>query len=170
MRPTGLGNTERRPGGIRTCFIIGHNADPARSRCRGSIVSSISIKGIVVGNLFAMATELMVGLAVMVTLAAPYETDGFNRAYETMNAGLGFVAGLTLTSLIGVTAGFLAARVAGKGELLNGTLTSILYVTYRIACWPEDPGVHTFVDIACAPLLGLFGGYLRLRQARRAQR
>jgi hypothetical protein len=130
-------------------------------------VSSISIKGIVVGNLFAMATGLMVGIALLVVLAAPYETDGFIRAREAMSSGFGLIGGFALSVVIGVTAGFLAARVAGKGELLNGTLSSALYVAYRIICWPDQAGILAFVDIAAAPLVGLLGGYLRLRRTSR---
>jgi hypothetical protein len=147
--------------------MIGRDAG-TRGSARGSVMSSISIKGIVVGNLFSIATSLMTGIALLAMLAAPYEADGFIRAAQTMSTGFGLIAGFALSGVIGLTAGFLAARVAGKGELLNGTLSSVLYVAYRIVCWPDGAGFPAVVDIAAAPLLGLLGGYLRLRQGRRA--
>jgi hypothetical protein len=139
-----------------------------RAAARGNAMSSISIKGIVVGNLFSVATGMMIGVALLIVLAAPYEVDGFIRAREAMSAGFGLIAGFALSAVIGLMAGFLAARVAGKGELLNGALSSTLYFAYRFVCWPDGAGISAFIDVAAAPLVGLLGGYLRLSQVRRA--
>jgi tetrahydromethanopterin S-methyltransferase subunit F len=132
-------------------------------------MSSISIKGIIVGNLFALATGMAVGFAVLIALAAPYEAGDFERAATLMGSGLGLVAGLALTSLIGIVAGFLSARVAQRGERINGALSGLFYIAYRIMCWPDEAGIYHVLDLAIAPMLGLFGGYLRLRQVRNAR-
>lgn len=133
---------------------------------------SISIKGIIVGHLFSMAAAFFVGIALIVAFA-PHEIENFEQLAEVLNSGNALAVNLILSALIGIGAGYVAARVAGKGELINGALSSLGYVgagIYSIATAPaEGLPIYDTVDIATAPLLGLLGGYLRLRQLRRVQ-
>jgi hypothetical protein len=134
---------------------------------------SISIKGIIVGHLFSMAASFLVGIALIIAYAAPHEIENFERLAEILNSGSALAVNLVLSALIGIGAGYVAARVAGKGELINGALSSLGYVAaglYSIATAPaERLPIYDTVDIATAPLLGLLGGYLCLRQRRRVQ-
>jgi hypothetical protein len=75
--------------------------------------------------------------------------------------------------MIWIGAGYVAARVAGRGELINGALTSLGYIAVGLYSIATSPGgelpILDALDIAAAPLIGALGGYLRLRQRRRAQ-
>jgi len=56
--------------------------------------------------------------------------------------------------------------VAGKGELINGALSSILVIGYdifNIVQLADEFVIYDIADLVLAPLLGLLGGYARLR-------
>lgn len=136
-------------------------------------MSSISIKGIVIGNLVALGTTLALGIALAVVLAAPYEMEDFEKAAEIMASEMGLAVGVGLTAMVSMGAGYLAARVAGKGELINGLLSSVLAIAVSsyliieaLACRPDELAIYDLADLAAAPLFGLIGGYLRLQQVR----
>jgi fructose-specific phosphotransferase system IIC component len=58
-----------------------------------------------------------------------------------------------------ILGGYVAARIAGREELLNGTLSSWLCISF-------DPSVEIGAFIA-SPAAGLLGGYVRQKQTPR---
>ena len=74
-----------------------------------------------------------------------------------------------VTIVLLTTGGYLAAKVAGKGLLLNGTLSSFLYVLsglYALAGPYPEYWARNAIATAAAPFLGLLGGYLYARRRR----
>src|SRR5262245_690510 len=121
---------------------------------RGNVMASISIKGIIVGHLVGMAAGLVIGLAMVIVFAAPYEAENFDRLAEALSSGSGLAVGLALSAMIGIGAGYVAARIAGKGELINGTLSSLGYVAFGIYSFATSPGeeilITDVIDFATA--------------------
>jgi len=67
------------------------------------------------------------------------------------------------------TGGYLAAKIARKGPLINGTLSSFIYVLsglYMLTGPFPEYWVRNAISAAIAPLLGLLGGYLYMRRQR----
>ena len=81
--------------------------------------------------------------------------DPVVRVVNTI-AGVGF-------SIVG---GYLAARIAGYNERLNGALSSFLCVAFTLFTIGSI-SIWLIVGIVGSPLLGLLGGYLRLWQTRK---
>jgi hypothetical protein len=124
---------------------------------------AISIKGILVGLVFGVIMSLVGGLVM-----------GFVMGLMFGQAGVEQVMGTTLTApvffmdaVISVAVGYVAARVAGRGELINAVLCNLigagigLFITTAMV--PEAL-VMGLVLLATEPLFGLLGGYMRLRQ------
>jgi uncharacterized membrane protein len=76
------------------------------------------------------------------------------KALNTI-VGVGF-------SIIG---GYLAARIAGHHERLNGALSSFLCVALSLFTIGSF-SISWVIGVAGSPILGLLGGYLRLWQRR----
>jgi hypothetical protein len=129
-------------------------------------VSSISVKGIIVGNLTALLAGVVIGVVLVVMYAAPYALEDFERLEESISSGIGMLGVLAFNGIAALMAGYVAAWVAGKGELINGALSSILAVgsdIYNIVSLADEFVIYDVADLALAPLLGVLGGYLRLR-------
>jgi len=90
-------------------------------------------------------------------------------------APLGFSTPYIIRSaLVSVLGGYLAARIANGAELLNGTLSSFLYVAEGVEMLLHSRLDHRIAGmILClilAPLAGLAGGHLRLLRKRTVAR
>lgn len=128
-------------------------------------MSSISVKGIIVGNLTALLAGVVIGVVLVVMYAAPYTLEDFERLEESISSGIGMLGVLAFNGIAALMAGYVAAWVAGKGELINGALSSILAVgsdIYNIVSLADEFVIYDVADLALAPLLGLLGGYARL--------
>ena len=72
-----------------------------------------------------------------------------------------------LDAISSVVAGYVAARVAGRGELINAVLYNLLGggigLLMGMAMSPEALTTSLMV-LVTEPLFGLLGGYIRLRQ------
>ena len=72
-----------------------------------------------------------------------------------------------------VLGGYLAARVAKRGEVLNGALSAYFCVglgIYGMAVGQAAvPVWQHLVSFVASPALGALGGYLRLRQTSRPE-
>jgi len=72
---------------------------------------------------------------------------------------------------LNLAAGYVAARVAGKGEMLNaglsGIATAIVLVAFTTAGGEFELNRTDFALYAVILILGLSGGYLRMRRVRR---
>ena len=122
----------------------------------------ISIKGVIVGYLACLLSSLIMGIALGYTLAA---TVGPENARQLITPpSFPILMGSMITSTLG---GYVAARVAGGGELLNGALAILLGGTVAAMLAGVDSSdavIQTIIQIGVLPLFGLFGGYIRLRQ------
>jgi len=72
-----------------------------------------------------------------------------------------------LDAISSVVAGYVAARVAGRGELINAVLCNLLGggigLLMGMAMSPEALTTSLIV-LVTEPMFGLLGGYIRLRQ------
>ncbi len=131
-------------------------------------MSAISIKGVVIGAVFDIVVSGIFGFAagmiyvLSAGITAPEDIARLATAPEVRV--FSYVSG----GLISIIAGYLAARIAGRGELINGTLSSVLCVglglVAALVSHPPEFGIKEILQFAFSPLLGLLGGYLRLRQ------
>lgn len=127
---------------------------------------AISIKGILAGLVSGFVLSLLGGMAMGFVLAVVY---GPERVEDLVGIGSGTMTMpvFFMDAIVSVAAGYIAAWVAGRGELVNAALcnliAAILYLLMITAGAPGDStsGVITLVS---EPLFGLLGGYIRLRQ------
>ncbi len=131
-------------------------------------MSAISIKGVVIGAVFDIVVSGIFGAVLVMVYAA---TAGITAPEDLASlATAPELRVLTYASgaIISIIAGYLAARIAGRAELLNGTLSSVLCVglglVFALVSHPAEFGLKEILQFAFSPLLGLLGGYLRLRQ------
>jgi hypothetical protein len=78
-----------------------------------------------------------------------------------------------VNAVVPIAAGYFAAKIARRGERINGALSSFLYVgagIYLLAYpqFPEDWAANA-IATAAAPFLGMLGGALRKTTSRVAQ-
>jgi hypothetical protein len=130
-------------------------------------MSSISIKGILLGSLFDLATTF--GFSIILVFAVAVSNGGNP---QEVNSGGWLILNLVVASALTVVAGYLAARIAGRGELINGTLCTLpsMAVSFLLTAGQPSPlsATSTLLLYAVTPLFGLLGGYMRLRQATEA--
>jgi hypothetical protein len=141
-------------------------------------VRAISIKAFVIANFAYFVLSIISGFIVAL-VAAEVLWAGLKSA--TLVASLIF-AGAILPTAIGV--GYIAARIAGRSYLLNGALSSSVWVLVRISDLtfgifdhpsssdiPHAASLVLEIMICGSPLLGVAGGYLaRQLDARRTAR
>jgi hypothetical protein len=133
-------------------------------------MSSISIKGILIGAAVDFAVGTFLGILLLIAIVASQEVEAIDDLERIAESETFWAAGLVLAGIASIIAGYVAARVAGRGELINGTLSSFLSVAivlcFLIASWSEGLGASDLFDLVSAPVLGLFGGFLRSWQTR----
>jgi hypothetical protein len=83
---------------------------------------------------------------------------------------LGDPAVKALNTIVGcgfsISGGFLAARIAGHHERMNGSLASFLCVAFTLTAIGSISIGWVIEGVVGSPILGLLGGYLRLWQKR----
>jgi hypothetical protein len=134
-------------------------------------MSSISIKAVLIAGLFDVVISLVVGTIVVLMSAAlsgGETADDLARFVDSTSARvLSFVIG----SAVSVIAGYMAATIARRGELINGALSSVFCVAAGIyaelAGLSSTPVALSIGGLLLSPLLGALGGYVRLRQLAR---
>jgi hypothetical protein len=140
----------------------------------------ISLKGVLVGgvvDIVATAVALIPLIAVAmacVDAAALPEAQRTGALLEVLNATPAlFAAGLLLGSLCSVLGGYVAARIAGRAEVLNGALSAFLCLGFSLYALTTGDGAASPAQhvayIALSPALGALGGYLRHLRARSAR-
>ena len=72
-------------------------------------MSSISIKGIIVGNLTLLLAGVVLGVVLVVVYAAPYALEDFERLEESILSGIGMLGMLAFNGIAAVIAGYVAA-------------------------------------------------------------
>jgi hypothetical protein len=129
-------------------------------------MSALSIKGILVGTLFDWGVSIVFSIALGIFLGI--QTGSVEAAIMMATSGGWLLFGIIFGCVITVIAGYLAARIAGRGELLNGGVCAFLTMIVGLLMSIGQPatmsGVWTFLLCLLTPVLGVLGGYLRLRQ------
>jgi len=130
-------------------------------------MSALSIKGIVVGTLFDLGASFAFSIALGVYLAMSTGGD-VEAAVRLGTTGGWLLFGIIVGCVVTVIAGYLAARIAGRGEVVNGGACALVSMAIGLVLSMGQPAytseVSTFLLCLLTPLLGLLGGYLRLRQ------
>lgn len=136
----------------------------------------VSVLGVAIGGVvdIVLSSIVTTPLIVVVALSAgmrtlppaqrgPAVVEALHQRPEL------FVTSIVLGALCSVFAGYLAARIARRAEVLNGALTSWMGIgigLWSLATGSGDVGRHV-LSIVVGPFLGAAGGYLRLVQRRR---
>ena len=133
-------------------------------------MSSISIKGVLLGALVDFAGSMFIGIAIIAAAAGLLGLGDVEATSGAFQAGVPRIVAFALSCPATVAGGYVAARVAERGELINGTLCTFLSVIVTIMAveepWPWK--MRDFIELGLIPLAGMLGGYMRLRQVRAA--
>lgn len=128
---------------------------------------SVSIKGIVLGSLFDLIATFAFAFLLGIYLAISHGGDP-EAAMLAANSGGWLAFSVVVACALTVVAGYLAAWIAGRGELINGTLSAVFSMAIMLPMTWDQPmpwsATVTVLLFISTPLLGLFGGYLRSRQ------
>jgi hypothetical protein len=135
-------------------------------------MSSISIKAVLIAALFDVVTSSVLGVVVVSACAAWSGAESADDMARFASSNSTQFLTYAVGSVVSVIAGYMAAAIARRGELINGALSSFLCVLLGIyvelAGISAAPAALSITSLALSPLLGLLGGYLRLRQVARA--
>ena len=130
-------------------------------------VSRISIKAVLIGNVVDIAGSFLVGFVVMtgaifIAIAAHLPRRALHQ--HGMLTGILFASGL----LISAIGGYVAGRIAGHDEMVNGGLSSFLCIL--VSLFGVARG-HTsaWLSLLAAPSFAVLGGYFCIRQKLRKQ-
>ena len=128
-------------------------------------MDSVSIKGILLGSLFDLVMTVVFGIVLVFVLTA---SNGGNADLDVFGRVACLPGGRWLA--LTVIAGYLAAWIAGRGEMINGTLCAVFTTAIMIPMMAGQslPWPMTIIVILCilTPLFGLLGGYLRWRRVK----
>lgn len=138
---------------------------------------ALSLTAVLVGGVVDVVATNVVSIPVFAVAAVragvtggaqPEVTRAVLATYQA-SPGL-WLAGLLLGCACSVFAGWLAARIARRGEILNGALASWLCVGLGIYGLARGhltvPAWQATLEFALSPALGALGGWLRLLQTR----
>jgi hypothetical protein len=137
----------------------------------------LSLKGILLGGIADIVATNIAAFPLIIVAATRVNTAGLPKAEQSkalvtaMQASFGLqVSGWILGGLCSVLGGYIAARLAKRGEVVNGALSAYLCVGLGIYSWVSGsapvPAWQHLVAFVGSPALGALGGYLRLRQTR----
>ena len=70
-----------------------------------------------------------------------------------------------LAAVVAVASGYVAARVAGRGELINGAFANAIHPALRVVIGiGSDELAIALTYLVLLPMFGMLGGYIRLKQ------
>ena len=138
----------------------------------------LSPLGILLGGIADVIATNIFEIPVVLVAAAQTHVGHLPKAemaraiVTTMQSSPGLrTTGWLLGGLASVLAGYLAARIAKRGEVVNGALSSylciglgvysVMFTTSMLPLWQH------VASVIGSPVLGAIGGYLRWRQAAR---
>jgi hypothetical protein len=136
-------------------------------------MSQISVPAVLSGAMFDFLALVIFGfiVAFVFVMTGAGTADDVEALYAS-SPGIDLImAILNYAALVVIvpTGGYLAAKIARKGPLVNGALSSSLCVltyAYSLMGWYPQNLASSAIAIASAPLLGLLGGYLYRRRMR----
>ena len=127
---------------------------------------AISIKGILVGLVCGFVLSLVGGMAMGFVMAVLYRPESVEElmgiSSGTLTAPMFF-----MDAIISVATGYIAARVAGRGELINAALCNLIAAglgMLMIMAGAPAAMMSGVILLVTEPLFGMLGGYIRLRQ------
>ena len=132
----------------------------------------ISPKAVIVGSLFDVIGTQLLLLVLVVAIGIPMLTgsgrqvDAAQTRAALENSSLFQVGGWLIGSLMSILAGYIAAAIAKRSELLNGALSSVLCCAFGLYALLSASGHSPWTAVlgmVLSPLLGMFGGYLRVK-------
>jgi hypothetical protein len=133
----------------------------------------ISPKAVIVGSLFDIIGTQLLLLVLITAICAPMLAGGGGHVDAAQirvaleNSGLFKVGGWLIGALMSILAGYIAAAIAKRGELLNGALSAVLCFAFGLYALLSGAAAHSPwtapLELVLSPLLGVFGGYLRAR-------
>jgi hypothetical protein len=140
-------------------------------------VRRLSLKAAIIGGIVdILSTYLLVVVAVFVFILVrgfvsaghPPPQDLNDMVLRSVQSGPIHMLLICLGCLCSVLGGYVAARIAKHDELVNGAASAWLCVLIGLFGFAsaQDGGqiVRHIASEVAAPLLGLFGGYIRLFQ------
>lgn len=140
----------------------------------GMLMKRISIKGVLIGGIVDVGSTMLLGLstaiyaAFVVNFAKTPKNQIHSAVSAVMHRPMIFLIGILIGSACSVLGGYVAARLGKHDELLNGSLSSCLCIgsgIWAIATHQASgPIWQLTLGLVASPILGLLGGYLRLRQ------
>ena len=144
----------------------------------------VSILGFVVGaivdivgtNIWAIFMTIYVMFSFnILQMATSSPTEATAKVLDIFQTNpLIFSVNFIVGAMFSILGGYIAALIAKHDELLNGALSSFLCIlsgVYGLATG-SSPFYLVLLEILAfviSPLLGMFGGYLRLKQKSRKQ-
>jgi hypothetical protein len=140
---------------------------------------TLSLKGVLLGGIADIVATNVAAFPLMIVAAAQANVAGLPKAEQSkallaaIQASFGLqVTGWILGGLCSVLGGYVAARLARRGEVVNGALSAYLCVGLGIVSWVTGsaslPAWQHVVAFVVSPALGAVGGYLRLKQVKSA--
>jgi hypothetical protein len=141
-------------------------------------MAKISIKGVLVGGITDVGSTLILGMPFSVYVGLRVISDHIPKdqvqssVMAMMHRPEIFFPQLLIGSACSVLGGYVAARLAKHDELLNGCLASFLCIALGI--WSlathgaSEPLWVEILMMVESPVLGWLGGYVFMRQRRRA--
>lgn len=146
----------------------------SRVRCHsgGRDMSSISLKAVLIAALFDVVASSVLG-AILVSAGAAWSgAESADDVVRFASSSSIHVLTYAVGGTVSVIAGYMAAKIARRGELINGALSSFLCVLLGVYVQLSGPSMTpaalSIASLVLSPLLGSLGGYLRLRQVARA--
>ena len=142
------------------------------------IVRAFSWKGVFLGGITDVAATgiIRIPLAIIAVIGSnltslPLSTWG-TAVVAVIEASPGLrITGWVLGAMCSVLGGYVAARIANRGELINGALSAYFWVGLRaysiVASYSTTPRWQHLVAFVGSPVLGASGGYLWARRANR---
>jgi hypothetical protein len=138
----------------------------------------ISIEGVLVGGIVGLVISYFLWIVMILSL--------YGLVNQTHMATGRFVnvwpygPHLAISLCCSMLGGYVAARIAGHDELLNGAASAFLNIVFgllpfALRLFGTGSGMSSnlpweiFLPPLASPAFGLLGGYLRLRQTRRLQ-
>jgi hypothetical protein len=143
-------------------------------------MSRISVKGAIIGGIVDVVATNIISIPLVVVVAMQISVDELPKAERTqaitsaMHSSPTFlVTSLILGSLCSVLGGYVAARIAKSGALLNAALSSWLAVAMGVYSMFGksnflSPVQHVLLLIA-TPVLAAMGGVVWQRQKEKAE-
>jgi len=127
----------------------------------------ISSKAITIGLVFNSVASIVLSVVLGFVLAGALGSgEAAMEMVRPSDDGFSAVA-LFVASVVAVASGYVAARAAERGELINGALANAIRpgfsVLLSMAVAPDALAI-ALIHLVVLTLFGMFGGYIRLKQ------